>query len=388
MSGQPRDGQPTCTVAGDFNRHHPMWDKSHNVHLFMWANLDKAQLLIDAITELGLHMILLKDLPALCMLATGNHTRPDNVFTSSMLANTVIRCSTVPEEHPARSDHIPVVTWIDMELTWQPERPRPNYRSTDWHEFREELAIRLEGLEVGDILQSEGKLHDHLDRLMHIITDVVDVKVSKAKPSPYTKHWWSQELTDSCWEMCRLVQQAHKRREDASHPIHYAHKTKINSYGEMIKCPKRRHWENFLETIDDKMVWTAHWYMSGEPTDGRKVRVPTLKARHADGRAWEAESNADKSRVLQETFFLKPPAGCAQEDNDGNANYPDPKFSFAHIWRAIARLGPFKALGADGIMNIVFIQCTGLQVRNENRYVYRHCGAIRGALACNEIEID
>jgi len=96
-----------------------MWDKSHIVHLFTWANLDKAQLLIDAITELGLHMILLKDLPTLCMLATGNHTRPDNVFTSSMLANTVIRCSTVPEEHPARSDHIPVVTWIDMELTWQ-----------------------------------------------------------------------------------------------------------------------------------------------------------------------------------------------------------------------------------------------------------------------------
>ena len=54
-------------------------------------------------------------------------------------------------------------------------------------------------------------------------------------------------------------------------------------------------------------VWTAHWYVSGEPIDGRKVQVPTLKARHTEGRVWEVESNADKSRVLQETFFLKPP---------------------------------------------------------------------------------
>ena len=29
-----------------------------------------------------------------------------------------------------------------------------------------------------------------------------------------------------------------------------------------------------------------------------------------------------------------------------------------------------------------------LQVRIENRYAYKHCGAIREVLACNKIEID
>jgi len=48
-------------------------------------------------------------------------------------------------------------------------------------------------------------------------------------------------------------------------------------------------------------------------------------------------------------------------------NYPKPKFSYApimdaHIQRAIARLGPFKAPGTDGIMNIMFIQCTDLLI--------------------------
>jgi len=63
-------------------------------------------------------MVLPKDLPTLHMLAMGNHSRLDN-FASSMLADAVIRCSTVPEEHPVRSDHIPIVMWIDMKPTLQ-----------------------------------------------------------------------------------------------------------------------------------------------------------------------------------------------------------------------------------------------------------------------------
>jgi len=143
-----------------------------------------------------------------------------------------------------------------------------------------------------------------------MITDTVDVKVPKTKPSPYVKCWWSQELTDSCWEVWRLAQQAYKRRTDVLNPIHHAHKMKRNLYGGMIESAKRRHWENFLRTINDKTVWTAHWYMSSKPTDGSKVWVPTLKVRHTDGRVWEVESNVDKSKVLQETFSSIPQTMC------------------------------------------------------------------------------
>ena len=47
----------------DFNRHHLMWDEGCNAHLFMRANLYKAQHLSNAITELELYMTLPKDLP-------------------------------------------------------------------------------------------------------------------------------------------------------------------------------------------------------------------------------------------------------------------------------------------------------------------------------------
>ena len=64
----------------------------------MRANLDKVQYLIDAVNKLELHMVLPKDLPTLQAMATGNHTRPNNVFMSVVLCNTLVKCMTVPEE--------------------------------------------------------------------------------------------------------------------------------------------------------------------------------------------------------------------------------------------------------------------------------------------------
>jgi Endonuclease-reverse transcriptase len=59
---------------GDFNRHHPMWDKLRNSHLFTRDNLDEAQVLLDAIAEHNLHMALPIELPRLKAMATGNYT--------------------------------------------------------------------------------------------------------------------------------------------------------------------------------------------------------------------------------------------------------------------------------------------------------------------------
>lgn len=46
--------------AGDFNHHHPMWDKPRNIHLFTQKNLDKAQELITILAE---HKVPIQILP-------------------------------------------------------------------------------------------------------------------------------------------------------------------------------------------------------------------------------------------------------------------------------------------------------------------------------------
>jgi len=49
--------------------------------------------------------------------------------------------------------------------------------------------------------------------------------------------------------------------------------------GALIEDAKRAHWEEFLSSLDEKTVWNTQKYVSGEPTDGGKVRIPILKAK-------------------------------------------------------------------------------------------------------------
>jgi len=102
--------------------------------------------------------------------------------------------------------------------------------------------------------------------------------------------------------------------------------------------------------------------MSGELTDGGKMRIHTLKAKWPNSCTWSAETNADKSRALQEAFFLEPVAGRVQQHG-----YPAPKFEYEPVTNiqiqcAISWLGPYKVAGPDGIANIVFIRCANLLV--------------------------
>ena len=78
MSRKAHDQNPRYQThviwLGDFNRHHIMWDKSRNSHLFMRSNLDKAQIIINVMAKYDLQMILPKNVLTLCAMATRNYT--------------------------------------------------------------------------------------------------------------------------------------------------------------------------------------------------------------------------------------------------------------------------------------------------------------------------
>jgi len=103
-------------LLGDFNLHYPLWDEECNVHLFMRRNMEKSQALIDVLAEFDLQMELPKDTPTLQALSTGNFMRPDKIFVSSSIAGSLIQCGTLPGKRPERSDHIPIVMELDLEV--------------------------------------------------------------------------------------------------------------------------------------------------------------------------------------------------------------------------------------------------------------------------------
>jgi len=51
-------------------------------------------------------------------------------------------------------------------------------------------------------------------------------------------------------------------------PVHLEHREARRVYGLLIDKAKRDLWEGFLASLNESLVWTAHQYASGDPTDG------------------------------------------------------------------------------------------------------------------------
>ena len=133
----------TIVWAGDFNRHHPMWDEERNCHLFTNENLEKAELLISLTEKYDLAMTLPKDIATLEAANTKNLTRPDNVFMSQEAVEQVVRCDSDPSQRPAQTDHFPIFTTLNLATQTIRPKERWNFRATDWEKFKKKLAGEL-----------------------------------------------------------------------------------------------------------------------------------------------------------------------------------------------------------------------------------------------------
>jgi len=140
--------------AGDFNRHHETWDNPCNRHLFTNANITAAEELNDLVARHSLQMILPPGIATLQSFATKNWTQVDNVFISDTFTDRIITCSTVPELQPVKSDHLPIVTTIDMECRELDILPWLNFQATDWNDFNLKLAKHLCHIPTPAILNS------------------------------------------------------------------------------------------------------------------------------------------------------------------------------------------------------------------------------------------
>ena len=138
------DGADTHMIwAGDFNRHHPLWDDDNDTHLFTQQALRRSEGIINLLAEYGMDMALPKGIPTLQHMRTKRYSRPDNVFASASLRPHITMCEVKPERRPTSTDHFPIETNIDFPQTRIPPDPSYNYRRANWEEFRKTLSDKL-----------------------------------------------------------------------------------------------------------------------------------------------------------------------------------------------------------------------------------------------------
>ncbi|EUC67724.1 reverse transcriptase from transposon X-element protein, putative [Rhizoctonia solani AG-3 Rhs1AP] len=286
-----------------------------------------------------------------------------NVFVSAPLAESLIACNVAPTSRPPCTDHFPIVTVLDTTPTEAPQIVKPNFKKTDWTKFRQVLKDGLNTLPGLRRIQSQVELDKRVGDLMEIIHEAVRAATPDLKLCAWSKRWWSPELGAHRKSVCSLATRSFRERHDKDNPVHEEYRAQRNHYAQAIKDAKRKHWELFLEELDEETMWKAAGYLLSEPTDGGRTRIPNLRHTQPDGMQSTATDNDAKSRVLMESFFppAPPPPPANAETPAHPTPIPDlPDLQTKDIRQAVLAMKPHKAPGPDGLPACVYIQTVDL----------------------------
>ena len=190
--------------CGDFNRHHPLWDRDEDTHLFTADAIRKADHFIELLSDHDMEMVLPKGVPTLQHMRTKRYSRPDNVFCSSQLTQMVIRCDVDARARPTKTDHFPIITIL--ELPQERIKPKPTYdfRMADWKDVLENLSIRLTEIPDPAPLRDDTSFQQAVKDLTEAIQDTVRTRVKLKKPVPQSRRWWNSDLDEMRKDLNKL----------------------------------------------------------------------------------------------------------------------------------------------------------------------------------------
>lgn len=253
-------------IAGDFNRHDQLWGGDE----VLSQRQGEADPIIDFMGEWSLESLLPRGTKTWqnSRLATTINL----MLVSQELAASVVKCKIHGTEHG--SDHRAVETIFDVDLPEHVVEPRLLYRNAPWKEIRERIARTLQQ-------QPKGvRVQELTDRLVHAVQEAVHALTPKAKPCPYEKRWWTQDLTKlrRLYTYWRNRARAQRRGGEALPTLEQQARAASKEYHDAIHRQQRTHWDGFL--ADDANIWKATRYL--QPDQGSSCsRIPQL--RKADG---------------------------------------------------------------------------------------------------------
>jgi hypothetical protein len=263
-------------------------------------------------------MVLRPGINTLESTSSKNYTRPDNVWASDELTQNIIHCDVLPGERPVCTDHLPIITTIDISPTQFDPAPQYNWRDVDWPELIKDMKTELTKLPIPHTLRDIPEFETSLEGFTKTLDTVIEKHVPITKPSPFKKRWWSKDLSKMRNQVRKLSRKVYQqvKRHNFDHPVHEEHRQLRNTYTQMIRDAKQEHWIDWLEHADEHSIWTIHRFISSSSGDGAKTRIPILKVKQPDGTHQEVKENKDKAKALYNSFFFSP-----LEDDEVDPDY-------------------------------------------------------------------
>ena len=230
--------------VGDFNRHRPAWDRPEDSRLFTRDALDAAETLIRATTELRLDMALPAGIPTHQHYVTKRWSRLDQVFVMENTIDTIIACEAKANNKGLNTDHLPIVTRLDVSMGRTLETITNNYRNVDWEKYRETLQSKLQTFGVPNKIKDQVALNRECDRLTKALQETTDKEVPKMDIFPKSKRWWMREIRELRTHFRKLGRKVGRYSTQPEHLIHAEYKDTHRQYDRAIKYSKQHHWRD------------------------------------------------------------------------------------------------------------------------------------------------
>ena len=171
---------------GDFNRHDQLWGGNR---VATQTRQGEAEPVLLLMAEWGLNSILPRG--TITYEEGSRRSTIDLVLASTPLSQRVTRCGIHPVEHG--SDHQAIITTLQFNGQAAPSlKAHYLFHDTPWAKVNNQLRDLQN--EIVDITNCSN-LESAVGYLTEKVSLAVHQLVPIAKPSPYSKQWWTPELT-------------------------------------------------------------------------------------------------------------------------------------------------------------------------------------------------
>jgi len=173
----------------DFNRHHPYWDDPRDTRLFTTEATIAAEKLIEAVADIGLDLALPSGTPTHKHNVMKLWSRLDQVFLSDHSKNLLISCDTQLDQRGINTNHLPILTELNLITDIAPEEEMHNFRNVDWDDFHKELSTQLAKLPPPAPVVNQRQLDKACDSLTKAIQCTITSEVPVTTITPKSKRW-------------------------------------------------------------------------------------------------------------------------------------------------------------------------------------------------------
>ncbi|KAE8183794.1 hypothetical protein CF335_g8216, partial [Tilletia laevis] len=266
---------PAIFVLGDFNLHHELWNPLHYL-----SSDPRADTLLDIAGKHGLELRSEEGVSTFQHISgQSKATTIDLVWANRLGADLMFSCRTdVAGTHSHLSDHRALVhETMGQHEDRAPIRPPQQWDKVDWNDFNGALQVLLPLVpDPAALFLPHRDQRTRLDASAQGLVDTIQTVIRKVVPvadvGPRSKRWWDGRLgalRAACAKAEREKQRANRGADEALKSVAAAAWRKARAeYTNAIKHHKAQHWDAFLESVDDRTIWTAAKYkLAGQQFD-------------------------------------------------------------------------------------------------------------------------